>query len=91
MIAAIDVSTFGDRFYEKAGEATAFVQEKPEVFDEPYRGMQSESGGVLGMLEVIAVFATLADSVVAHRIYRQGVAAVVQVLLYQCESHSCYQ
>ena len=43
-------------FYEKAGEATALIQakQKPEVFDEPYTGMQSESGGVLGMLEVIA-------------------------------------
>merc|ERR1719217_2013210 len=41
-------------FYEKAGEATAFIQQKPEIFDEPYQGMQSESGGVLGMLEVIA-------------------------------------
>merc|ERR1719399_660995 len=43
-------------FYEKAGEATALIQakQKPEIFDEPYTGMQSESGGVLGMLEVIA-------------------------------------
>jgi cell division septum initiation protein DivIVA len=41
-------------FYEKAGEATALIQEKPEIFDEPYQGMQSENGGVLGMLEVIA-------------------------------------
>ena len=44
-------------FYEKAGEATALIQskqQKPEIFDEPYTGMQSENGGVLGMLEVIA-------------------------------------
>ena len=42
-------------FYEKAAEATALLQgkQKPEVFDEPYTGMQSESGGVVGMLEVI--------------------------------------
>merc|ERR1719386_107096 len=39
-------------FYAKAGEATALVQQ-PEVFDEPYKGMQAESGGVVGMLEVI--------------------------------------
>merc|ERR1719271_779289 len=39
---------------EKAGEATALIQQKPEIFDEPYQGMQSENGGVLGMLEVIA-------------------------------------
>merc|ERR1719211_585923 len=43
-------------FYEKAGDATAFVQqqpEAPEIFDSPYKGMQAENGGVIGMLEVI--------------------------------------
>merc|ERR1719238_2659225 len=43
-------------FYAKAVEATAFVQqqpEAPEIFDEPYKGMGAESGGVVGMLEVI--------------------------------------
>merc|ERR1719353_2585250 len=41
-------------FYAKAGDATSFVQKKqPEVFDTPYTGMQAESGGVVGMLEVI--------------------------------------
>merc|ERR1712048_978760 len=43
-------------FYAKAGEATAFLQqqpEAPEIFDKPYQGMQSENGGVVGMLEVI--------------------------------------
>merc|ERR1719240_1968813 len=41
-------------FYEKAGEATALVQQKqPEIFDEPYKGMGSENGGVVGMIEVI--------------------------------------
>merc|ERR1712187_993311 len=43
-------------FYSKAGEATALVQQQPEVpeiFDKPYTGMQSENGGVVGMLEVI--------------------------------------
>merc|ERR1740123_1559100 len=42
-------------FYEKAGEATALVQqsEEPEIFDSPYKGMGAESGGVVGMLEVI--------------------------------------
>merc|ERR1719213_904220 len=39
-------------FYAKAAEATAFIQE-PEVFDEPYKGMGGEAGGVVGMLEVI--------------------------------------
>jgi DNA repair exonuclease SbcCD ATPase subunit len=39
-------------FYAKAAEATSFVQQ-PEVFDEPYKGMQSENGGVVGMIEVI--------------------------------------
>merc|ERR1719316_2606630 len=49
-------------FYDKAAEATALVQGKrqPEIFDEPYTGMQSENGGVVGMLEVIqADFARL--------------------------------
>jgi len=40
-------------FYAKAAEATAFVQKQPEIFDSPYKGMQSENGGVVGMLEVI--------------------------------------
>jgi prefoldin subunit 5 len=43
-------------FYEKAGEATALLQqqpESPEIFDKPYKGMQAENGGVVGMLEVI--------------------------------------
>jgi hypothetical protein len=44
-------------FYAKAGEATSFVQRQqpvaPEIFEEPYRGMGGESGGVVGMIEVI--------------------------------------
>jgi len=42
-------------FYAKAAEATAFVQQKaePEIFDKAYKGMGGESGGVVGMLEVI--------------------------------------
>lgn len=39
-------------FYAKAGEATSLLQQ-PEIFDSPYQGMQSENGGVVGMLEVI--------------------------------------
>merc|ERR1719281_2252617 len=39
-------------FYEKAGDATALVQE-PEGYDKPYKGMQAESTGVIGILEVI--------------------------------------
>merc|ERR1712045_908448 len=45
-----------NEFYAKAGDATAFMQqqpEAPEIFDSPYKGMQSENGGVIGMLEVI--------------------------------------
>merc|ERR1711896_49547 len=49
---AVALKTLKD-FYEKAGQATSFVQ-APEIFDEPYKGMQAESGGVVGMLEVIA-------------------------------------
>merc|ERR1711879_249801 len=45
-------------FYAKAGEATALLQQQqqpvaPAIFDSPYKGMQSENGGVIGMLEVI--------------------------------------
>merc|ERR1719181_1977065 len=45
-------------FYAKAAEATAFLQkakkqEPPPIFESPYKGMQSENGGVIGMLEVI--------------------------------------
>jgi len=44
-------------FYAKAGDATALVQKQqpvaPEIFDSPYRGLQAENGGVVGMLEVI--------------------------------------
>jgi len=43
-------------FYDKAGENTALLQEKPEapeVFDEPYKGMGGAKGGVVGLLEVI--------------------------------------
>jgi len=43
-------------FYAKAAEATAFVQtrqEPPPSPTEPYKGMGGESGGVVGMLEVI--------------------------------------
>merc|ERR1719240_493177 len=39
-------------FYAKAAEATALIQQ-PEIFDAPYKGMGAESGGVIGMLEVI--------------------------------------
>lgn len=48
-------------FYAKAEGATALIQRKkgpaddvPETFDEPYQGNQAASGGVVGMLEVIA-------------------------------------
>jgi len=43
-------------FYAKAADATALVQqqpEAPEIFSSPYKGMQAENGGVIGMLEVI--------------------------------------
>jgi len=41
-------------FYAKAGDATALIQQTPPaIFDSPYQGMQSENGGVIGMLEVI--------------------------------------
>jgi len=44
-------------FYAKAATATALVQQPesdaPETFDTAYTGMGGESGGVMGMLEVI--------------------------------------
>jgi len=41
-------------FYARASEATSFAQQTPPaIFDSPYRAMQSENGGVIGMLEVI--------------------------------------
>merc|ERR1719361_2812262 len=43
-------------FYAKAGEATALLQQQPaapEIFESPYKGMQDENTGVIGMLEVI--------------------------------------
>jgi cell division septum initiation protein DivIVA len=43
-------------FYAKAGDATALVQQQPvapEVFDSPYKGLQSKAGGVVGFLETI--------------------------------------
>jgi chromosome segregation ATPase len=47
-----------NEFYAKAAEATSFTQSstgaEPEIFgDEPYQGMGAESGGVVGMIEVI--------------------------------------
>merc|ERR1712048_174240 len=48
-------------FYSKAGEATSFVdvqqsnkkQDPPAIFDEAFQGQQTESQGVLAMLDVI--------------------------------------
>jgi len=47
-----------NEFYAKAAEATSLTQTsgkaEPEIFsDEPYTGMGAESGGVVGMIEVI--------------------------------------
>lgn len=46
-------------FYAKAEKAQSFVQqqeqpESPEIWDENYKGLQAENGGIIGMLEVIA-------------------------------------
>ena len=54
--AVAQATTVLKEFYEKAGEATSLIQqqpESPEIFDAPYQGMGGESGGVVGMLEVI--------------------------------------
>eukprot|EP00933_Yihiella_yeosuensis_P028428 TRINITY_DN2223_c1_g1_i1.p1 TRINITY_DN2223_c1_g1~~TRINITY_DN2223_c1_g1_i1.p1 ORF type:complete len:697 (-),score=244.92 TRINITY_DN2223_c1_g1_i1:220-2310(-) len=49
-----------NKFYEKAGDAEALIQvktvkhaQKPAIFDSTYNGMQSENGGVIGMLQVL--------------------------------------
>merc|ERR1711933_598339 len=55
-VAVAQALTVLREFYAKAGEATSFVQQQPvapEIFDSPYKGMQAENGGVVGMLEVI--------------------------------------
>jgi chromosome segregation ATPase len=55
-VAVAQALTVLREFYAKAAEAIAFVQqqpEAPEIFDEPYKGMGAESGGIIGMLEVI--------------------------------------
>lgn len=58
-------------FYERAGEATSLVQKRdrqePATFDAPYQGMGAESGGVLGMLEVVqSDFARLESETTAN-------------------------
>ncbi|KAL9138990.1 putative conserved tandem protein 12 [Amphidinium carterae] len=62
-------------FYEKAGEATALMQQQPvapAIFDSPYKGMQSENGGVIGMLEVIqSDFARLESDTAAAEVAAQ--------------------
>ena len=41
-------------FYAKAADATALLQQPaPEIFDTEHKGMQSENGGGVGMIEVI--------------------------------------
>merc|ERR1719463_402948 len=42
-----------NEFYAKAAEATSFAQTGEIFGDEPYKGMGGESGGVVGMIEVI--------------------------------------
>lgn len=51
---AIDIL---EEFYNKAGKATVFAQDEPtipKIFEDPYKGMQSENGGVIGMLQAIS-------------------------------------
>jgi prefoldin subunit 5 len=60
-IAVNQALTVLKEFYDKAATATSFVQQpleservKKEIFDEPYKGMGGENGGVVGMIEVIS-------------------------------------
>jgi len=53
-VAVAKALTVLNDFYAKAAEATAFVQQTPPAtFDGAYKGQQSSSTGVIGMLEVI--------------------------------------
>ena len=68
-------------FYAKAGDSTVLVQrtkqEPPPIFGSSYQGMQGESNGVIGILEVVqSDFArleadTLASESVAQQTYGQ--------------------
>ena len=55
MLKAVTVS---EEFYAKAAETTALLQqqqESPEIFEESYKGMDGENGGVVEMLKVIGL------------------------------------
>jgi len=63
-VAVSQAITILQEFYAAAAEATALVQQKgnlkqqsrqepPPIFDAPYQGLGAESGGVLGLLQVI--------------------------------------
>jgi len=73
-------------FYARAAEATALLQqpqpEAPPIFDEPYTGMGGESGGVIGMLEVIeSDFARLEGDTSAAEEAAQKVKSEKQALV----------
>merc|ERR1719337_530515 len=79
-------------FYAKAGEATSLIQqqpEAPEIFDEAYTGMQSENGGVVGMLEVIeSDFARLEAETTASEAQSQVLLSLIQQLGQNLESNT---
>jgi len=82
-VAVAQALTVLKEFYAKAAEATALLQqqpEAPEIFDEPYKGMGAESGGIVGMLEVIeSDFARLAaDTDAAEQAGAQEYATFMQ-------------
>lgn len=72
--AVTNALTILQEFYAKAGKATDLLQTKqspeedaPETFTEPYKGMGGESGGVVGLLEVIQTdFARLESETTAN-------------------------
>lgn len=72
--AVTNALTILQEFYAKAGQATALVQQQqspeedaPETFTESYKGMGGESGGVVGLLEVIqSDFARLESETTAN-------------------------
>lgn len=71
-VAVEQATTVLEEFYAKSGKAVDFLQQSPaedapDTFSEKYTGMGGESGGVLGMLEVIQTdFARLESETTAE-------------------------
>ena len=70
--AVVQALTVLKEFYAKAGEATAFVQAEPEIFDKPYQSMGASGCGVVSLLKVIeSDFARLESETKASEVTAQ--------------------